>query len=261
MHSNIFDEYGKYYDLLYKDKDYKAETEYIINLINKYSINEKNTNKSKDGDRPKISILELGCGTGKHAHELNIRGFDVFGIDFSESMLVKAKQLGIKCDLGDVRTYRVERKFDTVISLFHILSYQIKDEDINQFFQTAYGHLPEKGLLIFDTWYKPAVLFQKPEKRIKELENDEIIVKRYCSPDINLENSIVAVNYIIEITNKETKEKKTIEETHLMRYFSQEEIKTFARNNGFKILRAEEWLSSKEPSDNTWGVCFVAVRI
>ena len=32
----IFEKYAKYYDLLYKDKDYKAESEYISSLIKKY---------------------------------------------------------------------------------------------------------------------------------------------------------------------------------------------------------------------------------
>ena len=50
----VFEEYSKYYDLLYQDKDYEGEVEYIIDLIEKYA--------------PKTaSVLELGCGTGKHA--------------------------------------------------------------------------------------------------------------------------------------------------------------------------------------------------
>lgn len=256
MHRDVFDEYGKYYDLLYKDKDYVREAEYVASLINMYS---KAGNKKIQSQ--KTSVLELGCGTGKHAYALQKLGFEVFGIDFSESMLEKAKKLGIKCSLGDVRTYRSEKKFDAVISLFHILSYQTKDIDVNQFFQTAYEHLFQKGILIFDVWYKPAVLSQLPEKREKKLENDEIIVKRYCNPDINFKSSIVAVNYLIEIENKRTKGKKSIKETHLMRYFSQEEINTFAKNNGFRIVKVEEWLSAKTPSENTWGVCFIGEKI
>ncbi|MEZ4822943.1 MAG: hypothetical protein R2942_11180 [Ignavibacteria bacterium] len=43
----------KYYDLLYKSKNYKKETDYILKFIRKYKPDAK-------------SILDLGCGTGRH---------------------------------------------------------------------------------------------------------------------------------------------------------------------------------------------------
>ena len=54
METKVFDAYSNYYDLLYQDKDYVAETEYINSLISSYSKNAE-------------SILELGSGTGIHA--------------------------------------------------------------------------------------------------------------------------------------------------------------------------------------------------
>jgi ubiquinone/menaquinone biosynthesis C-methylase UbiE len=50
---NIFNEYSKYYDLIYSDKDYGSEVNYLDTLF------ELNT-------KPK-NILEFGCGTGMHA--------------------------------------------------------------------------------------------------------------------------------------------------------------------------------------------------
>ena len=50
----------------------------------------------------KIRIIDIGCGTGRHSIELTKRGYDVMGIDLSESQLVrakeKAKQLNLKID-------------------------------------------------------------------------------------------------------------------------------------------------------------------
>lgn len=243
---NVFDNYAKYYDLLYHDKDYKIEAQYISDLIKHYGSHTK-------------TIFEMGCGTGKHAKLLSEKGYDIFGIDLSQTMLDEAKKLKVNCEIGDVRTFRTERKFDTVISLFHILSYQTTDDDAASFFETAKEHLNKNGIIIFDIWYKDAVLAQLPEKRIKELENDEIKVKRFCIPEHIEDQSLVLVNYNIEIIDKKTSRVEVIKETHPMRYFSEDEIKCFAKKYDIEIVHSEEWLTKKKPSDKTWGVCFIGV--
>ncbi len=240
---SVFGSYSKYYDLLYQDKNYKAESLYIANMLG----NSKN-------------ILELGCGTGKHAYLLAQMGYNVYGIDISESMIKKAKQLGNPCEVADVRTFRAGKTFDAVISLFHIASYQTSDDDIIKYFKTASVHLKRGGKFIFDLWYKPAVLFQLPEKRVKELENEDIKVKRFCSPKHIIEKSVVEVCYDIEITDKKWGGVEMIHEVHPMRYFSMEEIKYFANLADIQIINAEEWMTKNIPSQKTWGVCFVGEK-
>ncbi len=39
-----------------------------------------------------IKILDIGCGTGRHAIELTRRGYNVTGVDLSESQLFRARQ-------------------------------------------------------------------------------------------------------------------------------------------------------------------------
>ena len=73
-----FRKYAKYYDLLYKDKDYYNETLYISKIIKKSTKGKK--------------ILEIGCGTGSHAIELSKKGFQVCGIDNSKQMISAAKK-------------------------------------------------------------------------------------------------------------------------------------------------------------------------
>lgn len=70
----VFNEYASYYDLLYRDKDYESEAAYINSLLQKYRPDAK-------------SILELGCGTGRHASLLAEQGYHVLGLDQSEEML------------------------------------------------------------------------------------------------------------------------------------------------------------------------------
>ena len=66
--------YSRYYDLIYQNKDYFSEVEYIESLIKKDSIEIK-------------TILDLGCGTGRHDELLCDKGYVVHGVDISEEML------------------------------------------------------------------------------------------------------------------------------------------------------------------------------
>ena len=59
--SQFGDLYSQYYDLLYSDKDYGKEVEYIDSLI------KENSNNTQ-------TILDMGCGTGKHAELLCDKG-------------------------------------------------------------------------------------------------------------------------------------------------------------------------------------------
>lgn len=242
--AEVFDSYSKYYDLLYRDKDYNAEAEYISKLL---------------GDVK--TVFEMGCGTGKHAKLLTQKGYQMFGIDLSETMLSQAKLLGIDCSLGDVRTFRANRMFDAVVSLFHVASYQTSDNDINSYFETARLHLNKGGKFIFDVWHKDAVLAQNPEKRVKVLENNDVKVIRHCVPVHYIEKDVVEVNYTIEVFDKLSGKSEIIKEVHPMRYFSHDDIEKFSNANGFKILKSEEWLTGNNPSKNTWGVCYICEAI
>ena len=77
--SKVFNYYAVYYDLLYKEKDYKAETEYVGRLLEEKGFTTG-------------SILELGCGTGKHAEQFAKIGYSVHGIDLSSEMIKKANK-------------------------------------------------------------------------------------------------------------------------------------------------------------------------
>src|SRR5687767_8867015 len=99
---NNFKLYSSYYDLLYKSKDYQSEVEYVQRLINKHAPNA-------------TSIIELGCGTGKHAVLLADRGFAVLGVDRSTEMInvaIKSSSEKVAFEVGDVVSFQSDRQFD-----------------------------------------------------------------------------------------------------------------------------------------------------
>ena len=131
--TKVFDAYAEYYDLLYSDKDYAGEANYIHGLIQKFAP------KSK-------SILELGSGTGRHAALLSEKGYTVHGVERSKTMLAQAEILSKKDSRlsfseGDLREARIGKKFDVVMSLFHVISYQTSNQDLKAAFATVEEHL------------------------------------------------------------------------------------------------------------------------
>jgi len=233
--------------MLYKDKDYESESNYIISLIKKYNPEAK-------------SILDLGCGTGRHAELFSNKGFIVLGVDQSKYMLNEAmnrKNNNLDFIEGDVRFLKLDKKFGVVTALFHVLSYQITNKDVESLIRTAYNHLNKNGLFIFDFWYGPAVIIQKPEVRIKELENDNIKFIRIAKPMIDFSRNVVKVCYKIFVVDKKNKTFLEHEESHPMRFFFHPELELFIENIGFKLESKFSWLKFEKPSENDWSVVWV----
>ena len=203
----VFDAYAAYYDLLYQDKNYQKEAQYICGLLDDNGI--------RSGE-----ILELGSGTGKHAEEFAKMGFCVHGIDLSQKMIQEANHRNnnqkdkLFFEVGDVRDFKAGKKFDAVISLFHVISYQIKNEDIQKMFKTAAKHLKQNGVFIFDFWYGPGVLTDPPAVRQKRLENKDIKVLRIAEPVMYPNENVVDVNYCVHIKQKESGKVTKLKETH-----------------------------------------------
>jgi len=248
---SVFQHYARYYDLLYQDKNYPAEIAYIVDKINRHQPAAK-------------TILDLGCGTGRHACLLAEKGYDVVGVDFSESMIALAKDRKNQqksnsqypvFQQGDIRRLDLNKQFDVVISLFHVFSYLTANEDLAQGFQTVSRHLKPGGLFLFDFWYGPAVLAQQPEIRTKHLADEVIEVQRLARPEIHINDNIVDVNYDLSIREHSTGKIDKIREQHRMRYLFLPEVRQYLQNAGLQYLFAEEWLTRSLPSPQTWGVC------
>lgn len=244
----VFEDYSKYYDLMYKDKDYASEVAYIDSLIKKFSPNA-------------ASLLNLGCGTGNHDFYLADKGYNITAVDQSEEMIksarLKSKGSNPEFGLGDIRSYRSNKKFDAVISLFHVMSYQTSNEDLLLSLKTAKAHMKDNGVFIFDCWYGPGVLHDKPALRIKKLEDEHIAVERHSVPLLDINKNTVEVKFNVDIANKLTGEKNTISESHLMRYLFYPEMELMAQINGLKIIGFYIWMSVDEPTLETWYSVFV----
>ena len=250
--ARTFDLYAAYYDLLYGGKDYAAEAGWVRALLPPQAH----------------EVLELGCGTGGHAVVFAEAGLQVRGVDLSPAMVGRAQarraalapevaqRLAFEC--ADARSFRAERTFDAVVSLFHVASYQTSLADLLAYLATARAHLRAGGLFVFDFWYGPAVLTDRPRHVVREVADDRIAVRRETTPTVHVNANRVDVRFDVTIRAQDGSAVQSFDEVHAMRYLFLPELDALFAQTGFERSAARGWLSATEPDDRTWYACVVA---
>lgn len=227
--SAVFRRYADFYDALYADKDYEAECDYLESIFRAHGL--------PSG----AAILDLGSGTGGHDIPLGRRGYRVTGVDRSEQMVGIARgkaaedALGVSFVVGDVRSARLERVFDAVISMFAVMSYQLTNEDLEAAFVTARAHLRAGGLFVFDGWFGPGVLTDPPKvvtKIVKTEMGDE--VERIATPTLDAVAQTVSVAY--EVVRRHDDEVERTSEVHTMRFLFAQEISLLLGSARFELV-------------------------
>jgi SAM-dependent methyltransferase len=249
--------YAESYDLLYGEKDYEREGDVLEDVFRQYG----------KGDIK--NVLDLGCGTGNHAIVLARRGYQVTGVDISPEMLSKAERKAIeghgkvgfrspKFFEGDIRTIDLGQRFDAVLMMFAVLGYQQENHDVLYALKTARTHLRPEGLLIFDVWYGPAVLAQRPTDRLKVIPIRSGQILRFASGELDTGLQICTVHYRLwHVEGGRMMEQS--EETHRMRFFFPQELNLLIEFSGFSALRLGAFPEFRQDADETtWNAIHVS---
>lgn len=240
----MFDAYARYYDAFYQGKDYAAEAAFVLSRLAAFGC--------KPG-----SLLDLGCGTGRHCREFAAAGAEVVGVDISERMIAEAeaRRAGepmIRFQLGDVRVVRLKRCFDAAVSLFHVMSYQTSNQDLAQAFACVAAHLEPGGLFLFDFWHGAGVLSDPPARRVRSLHHKGAAIERIATPDVDASANVVSVRYAITVADEENGASESFEELHRMRYLFWPEIQLLAEAAGFEPLECHPWMQDRDLAQTDW---------
>lgn len=250
----VFQDYAHYYNLFYQHKEYIKEAQTISTLLQMYGTNRIN------------SILNLGCGTGKHDIQLSKMGYEIVGVDMSCQMISEAvknsnaENCNIPFMISDIREFDPQKQFDAVTSLFHVISYQNHNLDVTKTFSTAYKALKNNGIFLFDVWYGPGVLTDRPAVRVRKAEDETHTLYRIAEPCIHANENIVDVNYEILAISKSTGIVKQMKELHKMRYFFKPELEFYLNQSGFRLITCVDCNTLETPDFNSWTAYFVAQK-
>ncbi len=202
------------------------------------------------------TVVDLGCGPGLHAIRLAKKGYDVTGVDISRENIRFARAKGKRMKtsphfvVGSYYEYHPGRDFDAALCLNW--SVPVKDTELERFLKNTSALLREGGLLIFDYERKSDLVqgdLGRPMIDTWDL-SDRIIVRSsvgqmtssvMSSCDVYIvypkKHSEKAPNEVRRYSGvKEGEEVQVYVDRSYVRFFSDAEIRRFARTSGFKVL-------------------------
>lgn len=241
---------AKYYDLIYYDKDYAKECDFLEKIFARFV-------------RRPVSILDLGCGTGGHAIHLASRGYDVTGIDISKKMIdiarskLKPKDKKINFFVSPMQEFSLSKKFDVCISMFSCINYLLSYGEIEKTLNNIRIHLRNNGLFIFDCWNGIAVTKSYLSERVKTYEIGEYKIIRISQTKVNKLKQLCEVKWTYIVIQK-GKVKDYFSELLNLRFFFLEELFYLLDIHGFKVLKVCPFMRlDKEINEDTWDISLI----
>jgi SAM-dependent methyltransferase len=181
--ADSYDSIAKYYDAAYAAKSDLVDLPFYLDLAKK----------------SRGPVLEIGCGTGRVLLPIARAGIEIHGVDYSWAMLrvLKSHLAGeplkvrkkVHLHAGDMRSFRLKKKFPLVILPFRPLQHMFTLKDQLSALRTAAHHLDHRGIFAFDVFFpKFNVLESGIGEEVKELEwsavdNPNRVVRRFFRKD------------------------------------------------------------------------------
>ena len=206
-------------------EDYIEETELFNKLIKEHSAIEVKT------------LLHLGCGGGHNDYTFK-KHFKVTSVDISKDMLTLAKKLNqeVNYQYGDMRTIRLEEKFDAV-TILDSINYIRTVKDLQRTFITAYEHLKSGGVFLTFVEQIAGQFKQNNTTYSTHSQGDVEItfIENYYDPDLVDTNYEVTFIYLIRVGGKP----EVHTDRHLCGIFKLETWLELLKITGFKVKQVK----------------------
>ncbi len=128
-----------------------------------------------------FSILDIGCGTGRHAIELAKRGYRVLAVDLSQAQLAKARlkakkaQVKVRFRKADARSLKYRQRFDLAIMMCEGAFPLMETDEMNfEILKNAGRALKKNGIFIFTTLNGLFPLFHSVKDFINQHQDHEV---------------------------------------------------------------------------------------
>ena len=149
------------------------------------------------------SVLDIGCGNGKLLKLLDDNDFDAFGIDRSEEMIKRAKELGVKAEVQELNSLHVD-SYECALAVGDVLNY-MKDSELDKFFDEVKAVVQEDGYFLADVNTK--IGFEVADGvMVKESDESD---ESFLSVEANYEDEVLTTNITLFEKDKEAYKKSS----------------------------------------------------
>ena len=225
---NIYDNYADIYEAMYSSfMNYPQEYAYYQKILKQYKVK---------------SLLEIGCGAGNLAALLLQHPYKYIGLDYSESMLQRARKklpqhVFIK---GKMQQFKIPYPVDACIFTGRTSSYLKSNTDVKNTLDCIYKNLNPGGIVVFD--------IVNASHFIKMIAGQQSFIheagfagKNYYreSKWINNPRQLWAFDWLSTYYQKldNGKKKKLFEENSTLRAFTKDDMQLFLELSGFTVLK------------------------
>ncbi|MCF6318880.1 MAG: class I SAM-dependent methyltransferase [Proteobacteria bacterium] len=130
------------------------------------------------------SVLDLGCGPGRHCLAFAKMGYTVTGVDMSQFLLSKAKskskEMSLEIDFiqADMLDFKTDKKQDLIVNMFNSFGYFNTPEKNQQVINHAYNNLNKTGTFVIDTVGKETLARNIEPVHLSEYSNGDLRIER-----------------------------------------------------------------------------------
>jgi SAM-dependent methyltransferase len=247
--------HAEIYDLFYADKDYAGEARFVQAWL------------ASLADEPVRRVLDLACGTGRHALELERLGLHVTGVDSSGSMLGVARRRAAESGSAvsfleqDMRALDVGRSdHDAILCLFDSLGYLVSNDAILEALRRVRAHLRPGGLFVGEIWHAPAMVRHFDPVRIRRFQLPDGEILRISETTIDVPTQTAEVTYTIHEFGSAGGH-RSFQERQRNRFFQVQEMALLLETAGLEPVAWRAGYDAEASIDTgTWHVLVAARR-
>ena len=167
----------KWAPVIFDERRWEQTQEEVTNIVSLLGIS------------PGSSILDLGCGPGRHSLELARRGFSVVGLDRTRTYLEKARKradiegLNVEFIQDDMRSFCKPKAFNVVVSFFTSFGYFEDAADDRKVVTNVYQSLKDQGVFLIDIMGKEILARRFRERGWHQLDDITVLQERRVCRD------------------------------------------------------------------------------
>lgn len=250
-----YKQWAQYYDLFSSEEQTEMELGFIEFIFDKY------------GKSQVKKVLDVTCGTGRHAIPLAEKGYDIMANDRSPDMLGVAKEKAVQANVSiefsqcDMREITWENEFDAVICINSAFNYMQTYEDAEEALKNFHKAIKPGGLAIVDLANFLKFFAEYKNEIASEHEMDGLIGKRVGRHSIQTKNAVFLHEEESQIFNSDGNVIHEIHELHKLRMFTYPEIHWLLELVGFsKIMCFSKFDDREEAGDDANRLIFVCIK-